>query len=106
MQYGFRIRAILPIDIPIHFYTGGSSRHFFFGGGRFGKGSKLGHPKTKNSTDLGHYFLGVVQFHFRKIKKMSYLSPARGSPKITENMAEVGTYFMKKKNVRLPFFNL
>ena len=38
------------------------------GGGQLGAGSqpRVGTPKTENSTELTHYFLGWTQIHFRK----------------------------------------
>ena len=39
----------------------------FRGGGElWRRGSYQGTPKTKNSTDLVHYFLGLAKIHFRK----------------------------------------
>ena len=40
----------------------------FRGGGYLARGPNLGYPKTENSTDLAHYFLGWAQIHFRKNK--------------------------------------
>ena len=39
---------------------------FFGGGGDLAKGPKSGYPKTKNSTELGHYFWRGDHIHFRK----------------------------------------
>ena len=38
----------------------------FGGGATWRRGSYQGTPKTKNSTDLVHYFLGLAKIHFRK----------------------------------------
>ena len=43
----------------------------FRGGGNLGQGPNLGYPKTENSTDLTHYFLGWTQSHFRKKIKIT-----------------------------------
>ena len=73
----------------------------FFGGG--GGGILVGDPshgtlKTKNSTDLGHYFLGWDRLTTGKISDLPPIE-GRGSPKIMKNMTEVDI-FMQKKNVR------
>ena len=52
----------------------------FRGGGNLGRGPNpnlgRGTPKTENSTDLTHYFLGWAQIHFRKkrSKNKSFLA--------------------------------
>ena len=53
-----------------------------------------GTHKTKSSTDLGRYFLGVAQIQFRKNKqsqKMSELPLAKRSP-IINNMTDVDVF--------------
>ena len=49
-------------------YTSGSSRRPVLegGGGTWGGFPTKGTPKTRNSTDLTHYFLGWTQIDFRK----------------------------------------
>ena len=74
---------------------------FFLGGGSFfSKGPKPRYPKTKNCTDLGHYFLEGPKFTF---ENMPDLPPARGVPppqkKIIENMTKVDIFDIKY-NVR------
>ena len=58
--------------------TGGSSRRFW-GGPTWRRGSYQGTPKTKNSTDLVHYFFGIGQNslskknNFKKNSKKSWV---------------------------------
>ena len=54
-----------------------------FLGADFTKGSKPGYPKTENSTDLSHYFLGVEELNFTfetKHTQMSDLPSVWGIP--------------------------
>ena len=54
--------------IPLHAHWQIQPPVFFFGGGGANSGEvpTQGTPKTENSTDLIHYFLGWTQIHFRK----------------------------------------
>ena len=56
--------------------TGGSSRRFWGGGPTGGwldrRVPLQGTPKTENSTDLVHYFLGLVQIQY--LKKIIYIN--------------------------------
>ena len=73
--------------------TGESSRRFFLGGGGgvLAKAPSQGILKTKNSTDLSHYFLEGPKFTF---EKMSDLPSASGVPQIIENVTEVDFFYV------------
>ena len=77
--------------------TGWSSRRFLGGRGWLGEETQTKYPKTENSADLGHYFLGGAKIHFRKNEEMSDLPPSREVPKIIENMTEVNIFDVKEK---------
>ena len=62
---------------------------------RFMKGPKPGYPKTKNSTDLGHYFW-ETQVHLKK-REMSDWPPANGSPKPSKMWQKL--IFLCRRNV-------
>ena len=65
----------------------------FRGGGHLAKGPCQGTPKTKNSTDLNHYFLGRVQIHLKSIR----LANGQEVLKIIGNMTEIGIFDIKEK---------
>ena len=53
------------------------------------------YPKTENSTDLSHYFLGRSPNSLWM--KMSDLPPASGVPQIIENVTEVDILYVEEK---------
>ena len=73
--------------------TGGSSRLFQGGGGTWRRDPCQGTPKTKNSTDLNHYFLGRVQIHLESIR----LANGQEVLKIIANMTEIGIFDVEEK---------
>ena len=82
--------------------TVGISRRFFFffGGGVLANDPSQGTPKTKNSTDLGHYILGEgPKFTFKNIKqrKIICLATGQGRKPNHKKTRQKLIFFMKKQ---------
>ena len=84
---------------PSFFFLGGGGR------GWLGEETQARYPQNENSADLGHYFLGRSQIHFRKNEEMSDLPPAREVPKIIENMTEVDIFDVEEKCAFFMYFS-